>query len=433
MDNYKNEQPEKAKAWLAGIRHDREDVEKHLDELEKLLETLGIDTAGKSIAQVKTATPAFLTGSGKADEIIKLAKEAGASLIVFDDDLTPSQQRNWEKASGLEVIDRQAVIIEIFAQRAATREASLQVELASCKYRLPRLAGAWQHLSRQRGGFYGTRGEGEKQIEVDKRLLLKKIAKLKKELEEVSKQRETRKKLRSERNIFSCAIAGYTNAGKSTLLNSLTGSQVSTGNRLFDTLDPATRKYTLPGGREIVITDTVGFIRKLPHQLVEAFKSTLEETLDADLIILLLDASDREVKSHYKTALEVLKEIGADPKKILTVFNKADLCSDEIFSSMLARDFPGSFFISASERKNIDMLALAIEKAAAENDTEITLFIPAGRYDILAQIRQNGKILEEEYGEYGVMVKAVVPAGMAARIGSSCLVQYSMEKPEYTP
>jgi GTP-binding protein HflX len=389
------------KAWIVGINFPdkqvaaerrasssigKNEINNHLDELSSLLKTFGVETTGRTVVSIKKPSPAFIIGKGKVEEIISNADDSDSSLIVFDDDLSPSQQKNWEKLSKKRVIDRSEVIINIFAERAKTKEASLQVELAYCKYMLPRLTGAWKHLSRQRGGHYGTKGSGEKQIETDRRTLQKRIAVLKKELDIIEKQRHTRRKLRENREVFSCSIAGYTNAGKSTLLNRLTGANVSTNNRLFDTLDPVTRKLYLPAatrtlhsapqhghcdealtGKEIVITDTVGFIRKLPHQLIEAFKSTLEETVFADLVILLLDASSSEVKSHYQTSMEVLKEIGVDKEKIMIVFNKADIPQEPGSSPaipLFEQENSDPLFVSALDGANIDKFILEIKKRA---------------------------------------------------------------------
>lgn len=429
----------KEKAWLVRLdfKNSKQRGKESLAELEGLLETLGVKTVGKTTASPATPSPAFLAGKGRTEEIINDAQNAEANLIVFDNDLSPPQQRNWEKASNIKVIDRQEVIINIFADRAATKEAALQVELASCQYYLPRLAGAWKHLSRQKGGAYGTRGEGEKQIETDKRLLKKKITKLKEELEEVKKQRATRKKLRREKEIFSCAIAGYTNAGKSTLINALTGGTVSAQNRLFDTLDPTTRKLTLPCGKEITISDTVGFIRNLPHQLIEAFKSTLEETLDADLILLLLDASSIEAEKHYKASMEVLKEIGADKNYILPIFNKTDLCEaaniDTVAITNIKNDtdlpitnatninllFLQSaaeepIYISAATEAGIENLLAKIEEIASKSDRPVNLLIPHNRYDLLQLVKKSGRIISEEYVEEGIEVTAIVPEKTAA-------------------
>ena len=365
------------KAWIVGINFSsnkapggggnvgKESINNHCDELSSLLKTLGVETIGRTVVSVKKPSPAFLTGKGQTEEIIAKAVESDSSLIVFDDDLSPSQQKNWEELSNKRVIDRREVIINIFAERAKTKEALLQVELAYNKYMLPRLVGAWKHLSRQRGGHYGAKGSGETQIETDRRVLRKKITVLRKELDEIIKQRQTRRKLRDSSEVFSCAIAGYTNVGKSTLLNTLTGANVSAKNRLFDTLDPVTRKLHLPSGKEIVITDTVGFIRKLPHPLIEAFKSTLEETLFSDLVILLLDGSSKEVKSHYQTSMEVLNEIGVDKEKIMVVFNKSDIAVAQGATPLFIKEYSDSFFISALAKENIDKFISEIEKRAA--------------------------------------------------------------------
>ena len=361
------------KAWIVGINFSNKtrqgsagkaEVNNHCDELASLLQTLGVETAGRSVFSVKKTSAATLLGKGQAEEAISSAADSDSSLIVFDDDLSPAQQKNLEELSNKRVIDRREVIINIFAERAKTKEASLQVELAYNKYMLPRLTGAWKHLSRQRGGHYGSKGSGETQIEIDRRNLRKKITTLKKELDNIEKQRQVKRKLRDNREVFSCSIAGYTNAGKSTLLNELTGANVSAKNRLFDTLDPVTRKLHLPGGKEIVITDTVGFIRKLPHQLIEAFKSTLEETLSADLVILLLDGSSKEVKSHYETSMDVFKQIGLEKEKILVVFNKIDITADQCEIPLFAKEHGDPLFISALNGKNIDKFLSEIEKRA---------------------------------------------------------------------
>lgn len=434
----------KEKAWLVRLdfKNSKQRGKESLAELEGLLETLGVKTVGKTNASPASPSPAFLAGKGKTEEIINDAQNGEANLIVFDNDLSPPQQRNWEEASNIKVIDRREVIINIFADRAATKEAALQVELATCQYHLPRLAGAWKHLSRQRGGSYGTRGEGEKQIETDKRLLKKKITKLKEELEEVKKQRTTRKKLRHEKEIFSCAIAGYTNAGKSTLINALTGCTVSAQNRLFDTLDPTTRKLTLPCGKEITISDTVGFIRNLPHQLIKAFKSTLEETLDADLILLLLDASSSEAEKHYKASMEVLKEIGADKNYILPIFNKTDLCdaantiavtnvkndtelpitnATNINLLFLQSTAEEPIYISAATGAGLENLLAKIEEIASKSDRPIELLIPHNRYDLLQLVKKSGRIISEEYVEEGIQVTAIVPEKTAAHLANYIL------------
>ena len=412
------------KAVLVGIdfNRDPETVRRHLDELEALAGTLGIETAEKIVAPLKTPHSRFLLGKGKAEEIKYAADAADADIIIFDDTLSPSQQRNWEQMTGKQTADRQEIIINIFFDRAATKEASLQVELARLSYSLPRLTGAWTHFSKQKGGVSGTRGEGEKQLELDKRMVLNRISRLKKELSAVEKQRSTQRKLRKNRKTASCSIAGYTNAGKSTLLNRLTFSDVEANNRLFDTLDPATRKMKLPGGKEILLTDTVGFIRKLPHQLVDAFKSTLEETVLSDLIILLLDGSDPEVISHYKTSMEVLSEIGASEKPVLIAVNKTDSETDPFLRHRLESEFENAVFISAKTGKNIDLFLQKIEEILNSSEKIINFKIPLDKFSILAKIKSAGTVYKEEYLEDCIMIEASVPDSLAGQLN-----QYSIE------
>ena len=411
-------------AVLVGIDYNRESetVKRHLDELEALAATIGINTVEKIIAPLKSPTPRFLVGTGKAEEIKFAAENFEADYIIFDDELSPSQQRNWEKFTERQTADRQEIIINIFSDRAVTKEASLQVELARLSYSLPRLTGAWTHFSKQKGGVSGTRGEGEKQLELDRRMILHRISRLKRDLKAVEKQRSTQRKLRSSRKTASCAIAGYTNAGKSTLLNRLTLSDVDANDRVFDTLDPATRKMKLPGGKEILLTDTVGFIRKLPHQLVEAFKSTLEETVLSDLIILLLDGSDPEVLSHYRTSMEVLNEIGASEKPVLKVVNKTDSESDPFLRNMLENELGEAVFISARSGENIDMFLRKVEEILKSGEKILTFRIPLSKYNIIAKIKSSGTVYNEEYLDDAVIIEASVPESLAGKLS-----QYSIE------
>ena len=415
---------EKLTALLVGIDYSRDPgtVKRHLDELEALAETIGITTLEKITAPLKSPSPRFLVGTGKAEEIKFAAEELDADYIIFDDELSPSQQRNWEKFTSRQTADRQEIIINIFSERAVTKEASLQVELASLSYSLPRLTGAWTHFSKQKGGVSGTRGEGEKQLELDRRMILHRINRLKKELKAVEKQRGTQRKLRKSRKTASCSIAGYTNAGKSTLLNRLTFSDVDANNRVFDTLDPSTRKMKLPGGKEILLTDTVGFIRKLPHQLVEAFKSTLEETALSDLVILLLDGSDPEILSHYRTSMEVLSEIGASEKPVLKVINKTDSETDPFFKNRLEIEFPDAVFISARTGENIDQFLQKVEDILKKDEKTVNLRIPLDKYSIIAKIKSTGTVYEEKYLDDSVIIKASVPESLAGKLN-----QYSME------
>src|SRR6187402_809870 len=326
-----------------------------LGELQELVENLGLVITGTTLVTLRDRQqPKFLIGSGKAAELMQRAKDEGADLIVIDEELSPAQQRNWEEESGLAVIDRQEVILEIFADRAHTREAVLQVALARMEYSLPRLTRAWTHLSRQRGkGSMG--GEGETQLEQDRRLVRDRIAHLKAELKEVVQQRGVQRRRRLRVPVPTCAIVGYTNAGKSSLLNALTGAAVLAEDKLFATLDPTTRQLLLRGNHKLLMTDTVGFIRRLPHGLVEAFKATLEEVVVADFLIHVLDVTNPNVAQHHATTLAVLGELGAAEKTIITVFNKVDVAD----AAMLRRArqlVPDALFISAHTKAGLDNL-----------------------------------------------------------------------------
>ena len=325
-----------------------------LSELRELVENLRIVVARTELVTLRRPTPALLLGSGKAEELVALAKAEEADVIVFDEALSPAQQRNWEELSGLAVIDRQEVILEIFADRAHTREAILQVALARMEYSLPRLTRAWTHLSRQRGkGAMG--GEGETQLEQDRRIVRDRIAHLKAELASVVKQRDVQRRKRQRVPVPTCSIVGYTNAGKSTLLNTLTGAEVLAADKLFATLDPTTRQLALRGNQKVLVTDTVGFIRRLPHGLVEAFKATLEEVVVADFLVHVLDLTNPNVEHHHATTLAVLAELGAAGKTMLTVFNKVDAATPAMISRgrTLA---PDALFVSALTRQGLDLL-----------------------------------------------------------------------------
>jgi GTP-binding protein HflX len=328
----------------------------------------------------------------------------------------PSQQRNWERLTRICVIDRQEVILDIFAQRASTREAVLQVELARMRYSLPRLTRAWTHLSRQRGGNKGTRGEGEKQIEVDRRLVQQRISSLQKELKVVRRHRDTQRKGRDRHEMAHAAIVGYTNAGKSSLLNCLTGADVLAEDKLFATLDPTTRKLDLPDKQSVLLTDTVGFVRKLPHSLVEAFKSTLEEAVLADFLVLLLDISSGHVDEHWETTLTVLRELGADDKKIITVFNKMDLQKDPVVLARVKSLFPDAIFISTVTGEGIKSLHKAIMRMTNREINIMHLKIPPQRHDIAALAHDKTRILESEYDDSGnLLLTAAVPQIIKAR------------------
>ncbi|MBT5692745.1 MAG: GTPase HflX, partial [Opitutae bacterium] len=329
----------------------------------------------------------------------------------------PSQQRNWESTSELNVIDRQEVILDIFADRAQTREAVLQVELARLQYELPRMKRLWTHLDRQRGGGAVQRGEGEAQIEIDQRLIRKRIAKVKSELKQVEKRRGIQRKQRMKVPVPSFAIVGYTNAGKSTLLNCLTGSDVLAADKLFATLDPTSRKLTLPSGRIIVGTDTVGFVNRLPHRLIQAFKATLEEALVADFLVHVLDSSNPAVEVHLKTTLEVLEELGAEGKPRITVFNKTDLVEDPVCLRQLGKLVPGALSVSCKTAEGVDGLLSRMDEALRESPVLSELVVPYKHYDLIAQLHELGCIQEEKNLDHGIRILARdIPAAYRERL-----------------
>jgi GTP-binding protein HflX len=386
--------------------------EELLGELRELVENLSLTITREVFLTLRQPQPKFLVGSGKAAELIALAKEDGADLIVVDSELSPSQQRNWEKESGLAVIDRQEVILEIFADRAQTREAVLQVALARMEYSLPRLTRAWTHLSRQRGkGSMG--GEGETQLEQDRRVVRDRIAHLKEELVQVISQRATQRRKRQRTPVPGAAIVGYTNAGKSSLLNKLTGASVLAVDKLFATLDPTTRQFALPDGRTLLVTDTVGFIRRLPHRLVEAFKATLEEVVVSDFLIHVLDVTNPNVEQHHATTLAVLSELGASDKPTLTVFNKVDAADAKTLTRMRAQH-PEALFISAHSGAGLDVLLRRCEELAIDNLDAVELLIPHNRYDVVAKLHAAGHVKSQESLDEGVRISGRFPRKSAA-------------------
>jgi GTPase len=382
---------------------------RHIQELESLADTMGVETVESIIVPLKKRNPKFLVGTGKAQEIVDSAREFNAELIIFDNELSPAQQRNFEELSGIAVIDRHEVILDIFAGRATTREAVLQVGLARMEYSLPRLTRAWTHLSRQKGGSRGTRGEGETQLEVDRRLVMNKITRIKKELIKVRLHRNTLRKQRTAVAVPTGALVGYTNAGKSSLLNSLTGSEAFVEDKLFATLDPTTRRVSLSGGQNILLTDTVGFIRKLPHDLIDAFRSTLEETVLADFLIHVLDISHPEVQDQYRITMEVLDELGAGDKPMILIFNKIDLDSEYADISGILQDYPKALYTSTKSGKGLEDIFEEIEEVLNRDKKVMSLLIPTDRYDLISMIHREGTVLKEEYKEAGSFIEARVP------------------------
>ncbi|MFI5356409.1 MAG: GTPase HflX [Opitutales bacterium] len=353
-----------------------------LTELTELVENLQIGVVDTQLVNLRAASSATLLGSGKTDSLIAQAKALDCDLIVMDESLSPAQQRNWEKLSGLAVIDREEVILDIFAARAHTREAVLQVALARMEYSLPRLSRAWTHLSRQRGkGKMG--GEGETQLEQDRRLVRDRITRLKSELATVQKQRGVQRQRRLRVPVPTASIVGYTNAGKSSLLNALTGAHVLAEDKLFATLDPTTRQLVLSGNQKLLVTDTVGFIRRLPHRLVEAFKATLEETVVADFLIHVIDVTNPAFEKHHATTLGVLAELGASTKAMLTVFNKIDAATPADLQR--ARHLvPDAIFVSAKTRAGLVQLDDRFLELIADEFGATQLLVPHDRYDVVA-------------------------------------------------
>lgn len=414
-------EPEPERAVLVGVEW-RESIwpsDRSLDELERLAATAGAVTVARLTQRLEKPYPKSFIGSGKVEELCGIVHRMDAQVVIFDDDLTPSQQSYLEKAVGepVKIIDRTALILDIFGLHAQTREGRLQVQLAQLQYLLPRLRGMWSHLAKEqtRGGIGSRFGQGESQLEVDRRLIRNKISALKRELKEVEKRREVQSKNRIESPAFRVALAGYTNAGKSTLLNRLTGSNVLSQDKLFATLDPTTRAYRLPGGRVMTITDTVGFIQKLPHGLVDAFKSTLSEVLGADLILRVIDASDEDHLRQMEAVDHVLDEIGAGERLTITIFNKIDLL-DSGERLGLASRYPDAVLFSAETGEGLDNLVGRIMKEAAATDVLLSADIPYREGALITLIHEQGSLLREEYLGDGVRIVAKVPVRIAPRI-----------------
>lgn len=412
------------RALLVRLYFDKNEEEESaslLDELGELVSTLGIEIAESVLAKSREMHKKFLCGTGKAAEIVALAKAHECDVIVIDNNLAPSQQREWEKLADLCVIDREEVILDIFGKRAQTREARLQVQLAKMQYALPRLARMWGHLDREGGGG-GTggggaeRGMGEKQIEIDRRLAHLSIDRCKRELEMVRKQRKTQRKEREKLDTPHASIVGYTNAGKSTMLNQISGSNVMAKDMLFATLDTTTRRIDLPDGQPLLVTDTVGFVRNLPHRLVEAFKSTLEEAVLSDFLIHVLDATSPEIETFQATTLHVLEELGAVGKPIITVLNKIDKVTDPWTLVCLERQFPDAIHASAVTGQGIDDIYKACSKILENRVTHENYRIPQKRGDLLNLLHKDAKVISTEYDENDIVVSAIVPANIAGKL-----------------
>ena len=396
-------------------------LESSLAELERLADTAGADVVATTTQRLDAPNPRTFVGTGKADEIAELARSHEADLVIFDDELTPSQQANLEKVmdKSVKVIDRTALILDIFALHATSKEGRLQVRLAQNQYLYPRLRGMWAHLASNRmGGGVGSRfGEGESQLEVDRRMVRKRITSIRRELERLSDVRSLQRESRYGSGMFKVALAGYTNAGKSSLINRLTGADVLSYDKLFATLDSTTRKFELPEGREVTVTDTVGFIQKLPTTLVEAFKSTLDEITGADLILHVIDASSPEFEGQIEAVCEVLDQIGAQSIPTIATFNKCDLLDAETLTG-LKRRYPSAQFVSARTGEGIEGLVGAIAQAASAADTKLDVLIPYQRGDLVSLAHERCHIISESHGEAGTRLQLLVAPAFVSTFSS---------------
>lgn len=394
-------------------------VDRSLDELERLAHTAGAEVVARLTQRLDRPVPRTFIGSGKVEELVGMVRRLSIDVVIFDDELTPSQQSNLEHAVGepVKIIDRTALILDIFGRHAKTREGRLQVQLAQLQYLLPRLRGMWTHLAKEqtRGGIGSRFGQGESQLEVDRRMVRNRIAALRRQLETLERRREVQSRARLESPAFRIALAGYTNAGKSSLLNRLTGSSVLAQDKLFATLDPTTRSLALPGGRVVTVTDTVGFIQKLPTSLVESFKSTLSEVLTADLICKVVDVSDDDWKRHLAAVESVLADIGADERRALTVFNKVDLLEPSERMG-LARSHPDAVVVSASSGFGIDELMERLSREASSADRLLTAVIPYREGSLLQTLHEQALVLNEEYLPEGTRLVVKAAPRLAAEL-----------------
>ena len=396
---------------LVGVAFDTDDdTERSLDELGELAKTAGAQTVGRMIQTRDNFHPATYIGKGKIEELRLMIDELDATGIICDDELSPAQFKNLEDELGVKVMDRTMVILDIFAARATSSEGKIQVEMAQLKYRMSRLAGLGLGLSMSRlGGGVGTRGPGEKKLEVDRRLIRERISKLSADLKDDIAHREVMRKQRLNSHIPIVSIVGYTNAGKSTLLNHMTQAGVLEEDKLFATLDPTSRNYKLPNGQEIILTDTVGFIRKLPHHLIDAFRSTLEEAKFADIILHVVDISNPQADLHILTVYDTLRELGVKDKPVVTLFNKIDKV-DELPA---VKDFQAdhTLYISAKQETGFEKITDILAEIINQSRIYIEQTIPYAKAGVIQQIRKSGNLLEEEYKEDGIFVRAYVDAG----------------------
>ncbi|GHT96524.1 GTPase HflX [Spirochaetia bacterium] len=426
MRELQNTEVAPKRALLIGIREERgakAEADSLSRELAALAGTLGLEIAAQEIVHIRENHSKFGVGTGKAEEIKEKAAELGVDCLVFYREITPSQQWNWEKLTGLPAVDRQELIIRIFADRAKTREAELQISLAELSYSLPRLNHKYINLSRQRGGSYGAKGAGETKFETDRRRAEQRIDRLKDELVRVRKNRDTQRKKREKAAIPSCALVGYTNAGKSSLLNALSAADSLVEDKLFATLDPTTRRLDRPNSQPVLLVDTVGFIRRLPHDLVDAFHSTLEEVTLANMLIHVLDASDPDIDHYYETTLAVLRDLGAENTPVIVALNKTDrFCAGDAGAegdaqealSTLQNRYPGSIPVSAKTGAGLDELLARIDGMLQK--PALRFRFPPDRHDLAALLYRNGTVLSEKYEDTYIEMEARVEVQAAERL-----------------
>ncbi len=392
-----------------------------LEELEALAKTYGFETVKVFACPIKAYTAATYIGKGKAFEIGKVLQDEAIDAVIFDDEISPNQQKNLEEIMQKPVLDRTELILEVFGKRAVTREAMLQIELAKVKYQMPRLKGMWTHLSRQKtggggGGSASLRGEGEKQIEVDKRILKERVNVLEKEIKIIKTQREVERRARIRHNTPTFAIVGYTNAGKSTLLNALTGANVLIEDKLFATLDPTARKFTLPNKQNIVLVDTVGFIRKLPHTLVTAFRSTLEEAAFTDILLHVVDVSHPSAIDQALTTMKVLEEIGVKNKPVITLFNKVDRCDSDENMVKLRLKYPKTVRISAKNKTGFEELIELMISEIAKLRKVVKLRIPQSYYALASELMREGRVIFSDYEDNDILLEVEIPAELEHKV-----------------
>jgi len=410
------------RAYLVAVDQPRArfDADDSLDELGSLVEAAGAVVAGRVVQQRRAPDPNTWVGKGKAAEIVTECARLGADLVVCDDELTPRQQRGLEELAGRRVVDRSAVILDIFARHARTKEGRVQVEVAQLEYQMPRLRGIWKGLSRLGGGI-GTRGPGESLLETDRRVIERRLIDLKARLGEVQRQRERARGSRAKEGLFLAALVGYTNVGKSTLLNALAGAEVLVADQPFATLDPTTRRMALPGGGALLVSDTVGFISKLPPTLVAAFRATLEELNSSDLLVHVVDVGHPNLHERMIVVRETLTSLDLASRKTLVVFNKADTlrgAEGDALREALGAEFPAALFVSAHTGEGVDALRERLGAIAASGWTKVDVTVPHREGGLLQRVRERGKLRSADYGEAGIHIKADVPADLAAELTS---------------